>query len=281
MMATTRPTELTAFQQFHLVNQTSEVTGALWYNTSNNALYIYDGSGWEQVTAPYWFLALNLFLPNPTTPRSAAVAALCPDASAVTTQEGYNKFIFAALAALEGAVEGVNEAQPLAMGPDNPTTATDGDQFYNTISETLLVYSGGQWYSSGGPAPDISNYPVISALQQANADAGIARQNLQNAISTLEAQPRRTYNLTSSGSDIVLTDSLNNEDRIEFEGANGISVSKVGDKFTIDAAALNTAVTAIQSDYLDSSDLSSLTTTDSTQQSAIDALEAATWSQHC
>ena len=97
-----------------------EVTGALWFNTGNQALYLYDGNGWVQVTAPTGFSTQNLFLTNPTTSTFNSPGDTLPDAAAVSTQEDYNQFIYAALAALEGAVEGVNEAQPLPIGPDTP-----------------------------------------------------------------------------------------------------------------------------------------------------------------
>ena len=253
-----------------------EVTGALWYNTGNNSLYIYTGTTWSQITAPTGFSTENLFLSNPTTDTFSSPGDTLPDAAAVSTQEDYNQFIFAALAALEGAVEGVNEAQPLPMGPDNPSTATDGDQFYNTTSETLLVYSDGAWRSSGGPAPDISNYPVIEGLQQAITNSDAIRQEIQNRLSTLEGQPRKTYSLSNLGSQIILSDNHNNEDRITFAGAGGITVGKSGDELVVSASSLSSSISAIEADYLTSTDRLALVQKDDQQQSDIDALTQAT-----
>ena len=253
-----------------------EVTGALWFNTGNQALYLYDGNGWVQVTAPTGFSTQNLFLTNPTTSTFNSPGDTLPDAAAVSTQEDYNQFIYAALAALEGAVEGVNEAQPLPMGPDTPPTATDGDQFYNTTSETLLVYSGGAWNPAGGPAPDISNYPVIEGLEQAIANSDAIRQEIQNRLSTLEGQPRKTYSLTSAGTQIILSDNHNNEDRVTFAGAGGITVGKSGNEMVVSASNLSASISAIENDYLTSADRLNLVQKDDQQQSDIDALTLAT-----
>ena len=45
---------------------TQEVIGALWYNTGNQALYIWNGSTWDQVTAPTGFSTCLLYTsPSP------------------------------------------------------------------------------------------------------------------------------------------------------------------------------------------------------------------------
>ena len=254
-----------------------EVTGGLWFNTLNNGLYIYDGTGWEQITNPTTsFSTAGLILSNPTTDTFNSPGDTLPDAAAVTTQEDYNQFIFKALTALEGAVEGIDEAKPLPVGPNTPASGAEGDQFYNTAKETLFIYSGGAWHSAGGPDPDISNYPVIGALQQANIDAAVLREQIQNRITTLEGLPRKTYGLRSSGSDIILTDSTNNEDRIPFAGAGGITVSKSGDNMLVDGSSLASSIATIQNDYLKAADKTELTEVDSQQQSSINALTAAT-----
>ena len=257
-----------------------EVTGALWFNTGNQALYLYDGNAWIQVTAPTGFSTQNLFLTNPTTSTFNSSGDTLPDTAAVTTQEDYNQFIYAALAALEGAVEGVNEAQPLPMGPDTPSTATDGDQFYNTTSETLFVYSGGSWNPAGGPAPDISNYPVIEGLQQAIANSDAIRQEIQNRLSTLEGQPRKTYNLSNVdapiGVDVVLTDNTNAQTKVNFTGLNGLECLKNGNSINIDAGSLQADITEIQNDYLKAADLNPLISADQQHQSDIAALTLAT-----
>ena len=255
----------------------AEVTGGLWYNTLNNALYIYDGTGWEQLTsASGGFSTAGLLLSNPTTSTFNSPGSTLPSAGAVTTQEDYNQYLFAALASLENAVENVNEAQPLPMGPDTPSNATDGDQFYNTTSETLLVYSSGAWNPAGGPAPDISNYPVIEGLQQAITNSDAIRQEIENRVSTLEGQPRKTYNLRNVGSQIILSDNHNNEDRITFAGAGGITVGKSGDEMVISASNLSTSLSAIENDYLTSIDRLALVQKDNQQQSDIDALTLVT-----
>ena len=121
-----------------------------------------------------------------------------PAASTVSTQEDYNQFIcILALKALETAVEGVTEHQPVPVGSNNPETAEPGDLFYNTSNNTTYIWEDGGWHRIV-PTPNLDNYAVIQALQQADIDATTARQNLENAITTLQNQPIKTYNLDST-----------------------------------------------------------------------------------
>ena len=101
---------------------TQEVVGALWYNTGNNALYIWDGTQWDQVTAPTGFSTSTLYLSNPTTTSFDSTGNTLPAAATVSTQEDYNQFLYLALKALETAVEGVTEHQPVPVGSSNPAS---------------------------------------------------------------------------------------------------------------------------------------------------------------
>ena len=101
---------------------TLEVTGALWFNTGNDALYLYDGSSWVQVTAPTGFSTQNLFLSNPTTTSFSSSGSTLPDVSAVTTQEGYNQFIFCCACCIRGCGRGRQRS---------PTTSDGARQSHN------------------------------------------------------------------------------------------------------------------------------------------------------
>ena len=76
------------------------------------------------------------------------------------------------------------------MGTTNPTNATDGDFFYNTSTNTLLVYSGG-WHRIV-PTPNLDNYSVILRISTAGrhrrlaADIQTVQTNLDHAA---ELQP--------------------------------------------------------------------------------------------
>ena len=90
----------------------AEVIGALWFNTGNDSLYIWDGTQWEQVTAPTGFSTSTLYLANPTVASFVNSGSTLPTPN-ITTQEDYNVYLFTALRALENAVEGVEAHQPV------------------------------------------------------------------------------------------------------------------------------------------------------------------------
>ena len=143
---------------------TSEIVGALWYNTNTGTLYIWDGSSWVALTAPTGFSTGSLMLSNPTTTAFTGQSTTLP-AISVNTQEDYNQWLFLALKALEADLEANVSVEPLDMGTTNPTNATNGDFFYDTSTNTLLVYSGGTWYPAT-PNPDISSDSSIVALPE-------------------------------------------------------------------------------------------------------------------
>ena len=85
-------------------------------------------------------------------------------------------------------------------------------------------------------APDCAyakpdNYVVIQDLQQADIDATTARQNLQNAITTLQNQPLKTYSLDSTDTGDGFTPigcwitATSSPLASELSGTNGIDVN--------------------------------------------------------
>ena len=95
---------------------------------------------------------------------------------------------------METAVEAEAGNQQITTGTNNPSTGTNGDLFYNTGNNTTYVYEGSSWHRVV-PTPNLANYSVIQALQAADVDATTARQNLQNAITTLENYPQKDLHL--------------------------------------------------------------------------------------
>ena len=243
---------------------TQEVVGALWYNTGNSALYIWDGTQWDQVTAPTGFSTSTLYLSNPTTTSFDSTGNTLPAAATVSTQEDYNQFLYLALKALETAVEGVTEHQPVPVGSSNPASGDTGDLFFNTSNNTTYIWEDGGWHRIV-PTPNLDNYAVIQALQQADADATTDRQDLQNQISTLQNQPLKTYSLdstnTTDGVSIDLVDNSNTTYAVELSGTNGIDVNYANGDIEIDGSTIGARLDAIEADYLTASSITNLTLT--------------------
>ena len=242
-----------------------EVVGAFWYNTNNQALYIYDGASWEQVTAPTGFSTANLMLSNPTTASFSATGDTITPTTA-TTQEDFNQWAYAALLELETVADG---SATLDTGTTLPSSGTNGELFYKTNNQTLYVYEQNSWHPST-PYPDISGDAAITALQAADTglntdieavEADIA--SLQTDVGNLQALPSKTYSLGTAGIQgggdgftpgIWLKDNGGILTGVNFNGVGAIAVAEGVNGITIGAAAIETSVANIEADYLVNAD---------------------------
>tara|TARA_R110002012_G_scaffold163971_1_gene326379 strand:+ start:2286 stop:4328 length:2043 start_codon:yes stop_codon:yes gene_type:complete len=244
---------------------TQEVIGALWYNTGNSALYIWNGTTWDQVTAPTGFSTANLMLSTPTT-ASFTTPGNTLTATTATTQEDFNQWAYAALLELEGVADG---SATLATGTTLPGSGTDGELFYKTNNQTLYVYENSNWHPST-PYPDISSDSAITALQTADTglntdieavEADIA--SLQTDVGNLQARPAKTYSLGTSATQgagdgitpgIWLKDNGGVLTGVNINAAGSILVAEGANGITIGAAAIETAIADIEADYLVTAD---------------------------
>ena len=242
---------------------TNEVTGALWFNTGNSSIYIYDGTQWLQVTAPTGFSTANLPLSNPTTATFTGSGSILPTTVEVTTQEDYNQWVYNALTSLETGAE--TSAAPIAQGTTLPSSGEDGEFFYKTDTHTLYVCEHNNFYPAT-PYPDISNDANITALQtkDSNQDLSISAleqevDGLTSDVGELQNKPSNTYTLGTSaqqgGGDgftpgIWLKESKGALSGVNINGAGAIAVAEGQNGITIAAAAIESALAAIEADYV-------------------------------
>jgi hypothetical protein len=242
-----------------------EVVGALWFNTNNQALYIYDGASWDQITAPTGFSTPNLILTNATTASFTAPGNTLTSTTA-TTQESYNQWVYAALLELETVIDG---SATVAKGATLPSSGADGELFYKTANQTLYVYEHTSWHPVT-PYPDISGDAAITALQAVdaglNTDIEAVEVNvtaLQTAVGNLQALPSKTYSLGTSATQgagngstpgIWLKDSGGLLTGVNINATGNLVVTEGANGITIGAAAIETAVANIEADYLVNAD---------------------------
>ena len=242
-----------------------EVVGALWYNTGNQSLYIFDGASWDQVTAPTGFSTANLMLSNPTTASFTAPGNTLT-ATTATTQEDFNQWAYAALLELETVADG---SATLATGTTLPGSGADGELFYKTNNQTLYVYENSNWHPAT-PYPDISSDSAITALEAADVslDADIEAVEaqiaaLQTDVGNLQTRPAKTYSIGTAGIQgggdgftpgIWLKDNGGVLTGVNFNGVGAIAVAEGVNGITIGAAAIETSVANIEADYLVNAD---------------------------
>ena len=115
------------------------------------------------------------------------------------------------------------------------------------------------------PTPNLENYAVIQALQQADMMRQLLVKSFRTPISTLQNQPLKTYSLdstdTTDGVSIDLVDNSNTTYAVELSGTNGIDVNYANGDIEIDASTIGSRLDAIEADYLTASSITNLTLT--------------------
>ena len=130
-------------------NQPSrEVEGALWFNTSNQTLYIYYAGAWNvalvsgvQGTADLPLNSTTVTYYGTVNPLLVNVSQFSPATSSDRNQSVLNRWIIQAVRELDSAVETL-DAVPIAPAlASAPTSAAEGDLYFNTGDLNLYVYN--------------------------------------------------------------------------------------------------------------------------------------------
>ena len=114
----------------------AEVVGSLWYNTSTQVLYLYDGQNWNIVSSEGAGVSTaTLMLADPTTDQFKANRPFLPDSNGLATQQDYNVWIHNALEDLEDQIEAQAGEFKVFMS-DTPPNTPEEETFGITLSSS-------------------------------------------------------------------------------------------------------------------------------------------------
>lgn len=216
----------------------SEVPGALWFNTANLNLYIYDGSNWILVSSPTGATTTTAL------PLTTAESNLFPVPSSVQTQDQANTYLIGAVTTLQTNVTALQTEPAAPIAASAPSAATAGEFWFNSNTLELRVSYGGAWVPASLPLTDDTDFVALSTTVTNNYTTTTNQITASNArITTLENAPLRTLSLAgdANANSIVLNDSAATNTQVAFLGTNGIAIAVTGTTLTIDAAAVLTA----------------------------------------
>lgn len=255
---------------------TQQVTGQLWYNNVGGFLYIFDGSMWSQISGVNGFNTSTLILSNPTQTSFTGFGSTIT-APTVTSQEDYNQWLVEALVELETSLEAVIAAEPMEYGTSLPSTGNNGDFFLKTDENTLYVRYNSNWLPVT-PEQNIATDPAVVALQNADTATGNTILTIESDITTLQAavssndtditalqaQPHHTYTVGTGTSTsnttpgIYLVDEGGTTTGLTINGSGDVGVTDGASGITIDITAAESRITAIEGNYLTSTDRTQL-----------------------
>ena len=133
------------------------LTGAIYFNTTNSVMMNYTGSAWEQLkptssqqtnidTAVTNIVAIQNASTNATNAANSATASANSATAAQTAQTAAETAKTAAELAADNFDDTYLGSKSSEPSVDNDGDAlTEGDIYYNSNSNKLKVYSGGQW----------------------------------------------------------------------------------------------------------------------------------------
>jgi len=133
------------------------LTGSIYFNSTNNVMMNYTGSAWEQLkptssqqtnidTAVTNIVAIQNASTNATNAANSATASANSATAAQTAQTAAETAKTAAELAADNFDDTYLGSKSSEPSVDNDGDAlTEGDIYYNSNSNKLKVYSGGQW----------------------------------------------------------------------------------------------------------------------------------------
>ena len=227
-----------------------EIPGSLWYNTTTEVLYLYDGQSWTIISGGGTGTSTStLVLADSTKNDFSSSYSLLPSATGVITQENYNTWLHGALEALETEIDANAGKFQVFMSDNPPSESEEGDLWYNTNKLQMLVRYDGAWVASSIPMVLDESFITLSNQVEANrVTSANAVNSAVNLINQVANRPERVFGLgyDTNEEGIQLTDSKGDSHLVKFSGQNGINIDVTHEGINVDASALNDALTALQ-----------------------------------
>jgi hypothetical protein len=257
----------------------SEVAGSFWYNTTNDTLYIYDGTTWT-IAASGGAGAVNtagLMLANPTRQVLQTISSRLPDHNNAETQADMNAWTVQAIALLDTVTDELGTDFPtFSVNSRKPDSATRGDFWFNTSKVELMMWYDGNWVPTHLPLLADDTFTQLATQVQTNhasvnSRLAAAIQRLQS----LENQPLRELYVGTNynNSSLVFNDNRGGNSEVTFRGLNGIQVTANGGTITVDGTNLKESVEALVSTSGTASAIAALSTRTGITEQLISALQ--------
>jgi hypothetical protein len=248
----------------------SEVPGALWFNTANLNLYIYDGSNWILVSSPTGATTTTAL------PLTSAESNLFPVPGNVQTQNQANTYFINAVTTLQTDVTTLETEPAAPISATAPSAATAGEFWFNSTTLELRVSYGGAWVPASLPLTDDTDFVALSNTVTNNYTTTTNLITASNVrITALENEPLRTLTLAvdTNEKSIVLNDSAATNTQVKFLGTNGIGIAVTATDITIDAAGVLTSASALIAATGWGTAITNLTTRTTTLETDVTALQ--------
>ncbi len=127
---------------------TREVEGALWFNTTNQTLYIYYSGTWNvalvsgvQGTADLPLNGTTVTYYGTVNPLFVNVSQFSPATPADRNQSVLNRWVIQAVRELDAALEAKDAVAIAPAAASAPSSPTEGDLYFNTGDLNLYVYN--------------------------------------------------------------------------------------------------------------------------------------------
>ena len=235
------------------------ISGALWYQPSNQSLYLYTGDQWTLVTSATINTEQLALSSDAITDLSNAPAEF-PDTTGVDTQKELNVWSIDTLEFLNTKIDNSGGASgaTITVSDSAPTITADGELWYNSTTLQLHVSTLGSWETS---TPDFSTQSEFTSLENdvSNLSASTSSQitSLDTRVTTLESATPTTYSLTTP-SGLRLVDSNGVASDVSVVSTGGTTVTFGSNSISFDSSALATDISALQVDITSKADQTSL-----------------------
>ena len=256
----------------------TEVAGSFWYNTSNNTLYIYDGTTWTIAASGGGAADTSgLMLSNPTRNILQTVSSQLPDSTGLITQSNMNGWTADSVFKLEELIGEVGTGIPkFNINSTKPDSAARGDYWFNTSKVELMVYYDGNWVPTHLPLlADEAFTQLANTVQSNQATVNNQLMSAIQRLQTIETQPLRELYIGTNynNSSLVFNDNRGGNSEVAFQGLNGIEVTTNGTTVTVDGTSLKESVEALVSTSGTASAIAALGTRTTATEQLISALQ--------
>tara|TARA_R100001082_G_C4365728_1_gene161835 strand:- start:3990 stop:6029 length:2040 start_codon:yes stop_codon:yes gene_type:complete len=185
---------------------TDPTTGGLWLNSTNNNLYLYNGSSWILVSSSSTSFTTDVLLLDSTNKTSIqnnnsnldVLTEFSASSDSDYNQEKLNAWIIAAMLTIDGNLNTINLEPNITISASAPSSPINGSLWYDTSNNILKVSNSSSWVDAVNlTATTASITTVQSNLTDYETSNNTRSTTIESDISTLQSN-LSNYATTSS-----------------------------------------------------------------------------------